>query len=48
MLITILDENTSGEHIIMTIYLKKGATAPPIGSAIADIIKFGNFEPENN
>lgn len=47
-LITKLDENTSGERIIMTVDLRKGVTAPSIGSAIADIIKFGPFEPQNN
>lgn len=40
-LISQLDENTSGECIVMIIDLREGVSAPPIGSAIADIIKFG-------
>ncbi|WP_394208282.1 potassium channel family protein [Pseudomonas putida] len=47
-LITQLDENTSGERIVMTVDLRKGVTAPAIGSAIADIVKFGPFEPHKN
>lgn len=47
-LIAQLDENTSGERIIMTIDLRKGVSAPSIGSAIADIVKFGPFEPQDN
>lgn len=47
-LITQLDENTSGERIVMTVDLRQGVTAPPIGSAIADIVKFGPFEPQKN
>ncbi|KDE39791.1 potassium channel protein [Nitrincola lacisaponensis] len=47
-LIALLDENTSGERIIMTVDLRKGVTAPSIGSAIADIIKFGPFEQQKN
>lgn len=47
-LITLLDENTSGEHIIMTVDLRKGVAAPSIGSAIADIVKFGPFEQQKN
>lgn len=43
-LISLLDEKTAGERIIMTIDLRKGVTAPSIGSAIADIVKFGPFE----
>lgn len=42
-LIARLDENTSGERIVMTVDLRKGVTAPSIGSAIADIVKFGPF-----
>ncbi|MDH1181161.1 potassium channel family protein [Achromobacter mucicolens] len=47
-LIAKLDENTLGERISMTVDLRKGVTAPSIGSAIAEIIKFGPFEPKNN
>lgn len=47
-LITQLDENTSGEPIVMTVDLRKGVAAPSIGSAIANIVKFGPFEPQNN
>lgn len=47
-LISQLDENTSGECIVMIIDLRKGVSAPPIGSAIADIIKFGPFDPQSN
>lgn len=36
-LITLLDENTAGERIIMTVDLRKGVMSPSIGSAIADI-----------
>jgi hypothetical protein len=43
-LIALLDEKTAGERIIMTVDLRKGVTAPSIGSAISDIIKFGPFE----
>lgn len=47
-LITLLDANTTGERIIMTVDLRPGVTAPSIGSAIADIVKFGPFEQQNN
>ncbi|SPO65052.1 potassium channel family protein [Pseudomonas sp. JV241A] len=47
-LITQLDENTSGERIIINIDLRKGVTAPSIGSAIADIVKFGPFESQDS
>ena len=43
-LIALLDENASGERIIMTIDLRKGVSAPDIGSAITDIIKFGPYQ----
>lgn len=47
-LIALLDENTAGERIIITVDLREGVTAPSIGSAIAEIIKFGPFEQQNN
>ena len=47
-LIALLDENTSGERIIMIVDLREGVTAPSIGSAIADIVKFGPFEQQKN
>jgi hypothetical protein len=47
-LIIQLDENTSGERIIMTVDLRRDVTAPSIGSAIAEIIKFGPYEPQHN
>ena len=48
ILIAQLDENTSGEGIVMTVDLRRGVTAPSIGSAIGDIIKFGPFGPQHN
>ena len=47
-LIALLDASTTGERIIMTVDLRQGVTAPSIGSAIADIVKFGPFEQQNN
>lgn len=47
-LITLLNENTTGEQITMNIDLRRGVTAPPIGSAIAEIIKFGPVEQQSN
>lgn len=47
-LIALLDEKTTGERIIMTVDLRKGVTAPAIGSAISDIIKFGPFYQHDN
>ncbi len=43
-IILTIEDNTEGGQITMTIDLRKGVTAPPIGSAIGDIIKFGPFE----
>jgi hypothetical protein len=47
-IIALLDEKTAGERIIMTVDLRKGVTAPSIGSAISDIIKFGPFDGQDN
>lgn len=47
-LIGLLDKNTLGERIVMTIDLRMGVSAPSIGSAIADIVKFGPIDPPNN
>lgn len=47
-LIALLDEKTAGERMTMTVDLRKGVTAPSIGSAISDIIKFGPFEQQDN
>lgn len=47
-IIALLDEKTTGEQIVMTVDLREGVTAPPIGSAISDIIKFGPFDGQGN
>ena len=47
-LVALVDEKTAGERIIMTVDLRKGVTSPSIGSAIAEIIKFGPFEQQKN
>lgn len=43
-LIAMLDENTAGDRIVIAVDLRKGVTAPSIGSAIADVIEFGPTE----
>ncbi|MCJ8321041.1 MAG: potassium channel family protein [Colwellia sp.] len=47
-LISHIEKKSVGEQFIMTIDLRKGVTAPSIGSAIGDIIKFGPFEQQAN
>jgi hypothetical protein len=47
-LIALLDENTAGSRIIMTVDLRQGVIAPSIGPAIAEIIIFGQFDQQKN
>ncbi|MNF43760.1 voltage-gated potassium channel [compost metagenome] len=42
-LITLINEKTQGKELTMTIDLREGVTAPSIGSAISEIIRFGPF-----
>lgn len=42
-LIDLINDKTQGGELTMTIDLRKGVTAPSVGSAIGEIIRFGPF-----